>query len=63
MINLKEEVSQATEEGKMLKLRLHCTRVEVDKRHKVRIVLVPGLLAQLNKHWNIKPRVMVSNPL
>ena len=66
MINLKEDVSQATEEGKMLKLRLHCARVEVDKRHKVRtarIALVPGLLAQLNKHWNIKPRVMVSNPM
>ena len=39
MITLKEEVSQATEEGKMLKLRLHCARVEVDKRHKVRTVL------------------------
>ena len=35
MINLKEEMSQATEEGKMLKLRLHCARVEVDKRHKL----------------------------
>ena len=35
MINLKEEVSQATEEGKMLKSRLHCARVEVHKRHKV----------------------------
>ena len=35
MINPKEEVSQATEEGKMLKLTLHCARVEVDKRHKV----------------------------
>ena len=39
MITLKEEVSQATEEGKMLKLRLHCARVEVDKRHKVRTEL------------------------
>ena len=35
MINLKEKVSQATEKGKMLKLRLHCARVEVDKRYKV----------------------------
>ena len=29
----------------------------------VRIILVPGFLAQLNKHWNIKPRVAVSNPM
>ena len=35
MINPKEEVSQATEEGKMLKLRLHCANCEVAKRHKV----------------------------
>ena len=35
MINPKEEVSQATEEGRMLKLTSHCVRVEVDKRHKV----------------------------
>ena len=34
MINLKQEASQAAEEDKMLKLRLHCARVEVDKRHK-----------------------------
>ena len=35
MIDLKEKVSQATEKGKMLTLRLHCARVEVDKRYKV----------------------------
>ena len=35
MINLKEKVSQATEKDKMLKLRLHFARVEVDKRYKV----------------------------
>ena len=35
MINLKEKVSEATEEGKMLKLGLHCARVVVDKRYKV----------------------------
>ena len=35
MINLKEKVSKATEKGKMLKLRLHCARVEVDTRYKV----------------------------
>ena len=35
MINLKEKVSESTEEGKMLKLRLHYARVEVDKRYQV----------------------------
>ena len=35
MINLKEKVSEATEEGKRLKLRLRCARVEVDKRYRV----------------------------
>ena len=35
MTNLKEKVSQATEKGKMLKLRLHCARAKVDKRYKV----------------------------
>ena len=35
MINLKEKVSEATEECKKLKLRLRCARVEVDKRYKV----------------------------
>ena len=35
IINLKEKVSQATEESKMLKLRLRCTRVELDERYKV----------------------------
>ena len=35
MISLKEKVSQASEKGKMLKLRLHCARVEVDRRYKV----------------------------
>ena len=35
MINLKEKVSEATKEGKMLKLTLHCARVEVHKKCKV----------------------------
>ena len=35
MINLKEEVSEATEEGKQLKLRLGCAKVEVDKRYNI----------------------------
>ena len=35
MINLKEEVNEATGEGKMLKLRLCCAKVEVDKRYNV----------------------------
>ena len=35
MINLEEKVGQANKKGKMLKLRLHCARVEVDKRYKV----------------------------
>ena len=35
IINLKEKVSKATEESKMLKLRLRCTRVELDERYKV----------------------------
>ena len=33
MIYLEEKVSEATEEGKMLKLRLHCARVIVDKKY------------------------------
>ena len=28
-------VGEATDKGKMLKLRWHCARVEVDKRYKV----------------------------
>ena len=35
MINLKEKVSEATEEGERVKLRLCYARVEVDKRYKV----------------------------
>ena len=35
MINLEEKVIEATEEGKMLKLRLHCSREEVDKRYQI----------------------------
>ena len=35
MTNLKEKVSEATEERKMSKLTLNCARVEVDKRYKV----------------------------
>ena len=35
MINLKEKVSEATEEGKRLKLKQRCARVEVDKTCKV----------------------------
>ena len=35
MINLEEKVSEATEEGERVKLRLYCARVEVDKRYKV----------------------------
>ena len=94
MINIKEKVSEATEEGKRLKLRLHCARVEADKTYKITlgwtqtclianiqaqlcvlwydfsckhwlcyIILVSGLLAQLNKPENINPRVLVSNPM
>ena len=35
MIDLKEKVSETTEEGKRLKLRLHCARLEIDKTYKV----------------------------
>ena len=35
MINLKEKVSEATEEGKRLKLNKRCARAEVDKTCKV----------------------------
>ena len=35
MINLKDKVSEETEEGERVKLRLCCARVEVDKRYKV----------------------------
>ena len=35
MINLKEKVNEATGEGKSLKLRFRCARVEVDKTYKV----------------------------
>ena len=35
MINLKHKVSEATQDGKSLKLRLHCARVEVDKTCKI----------------------------
>ena len=35
MINLKEKVSEATEEGERVKLRFCCARMEVDKRYKV----------------------------
>ena len=34
-INLKQKVSETTEECRMLKLRLHCARVEVDKTYKI----------------------------
>ena len=34
-INLKQKVSETTEECKRLKLRLHCARVEVDKTYKI----------------------------
>ena len=35
MIKIKEKVSQATEKGQILNLRLYCARAEVDKRRKV----------------------------
>ena len=35
MINLKNMVSEATEECKMLELRLCCARLEADKRYKL----------------------------
>ena len=35
MINLKEKVSEATEEGERVKLRFCCARIEVDKKYKV----------------------------
>ena len=35
MINLKEKVSEATEEGKRLKVRLGCARLELVKTYKV----------------------------
>ena len=35
MISLKEKVSEATEEGKRLKLRLRCARLKLDKTYKV----------------------------
>ena len=34
-INLKQKVSETTEECKRLKLRLHCAKVEVDKTYKI----------------------------
>ena len=37
MINRKEKVSEVTEEGERVKLKLCCARVEVDKRYKVTI--------------------------
>ena len=35
MINLKEKVSEATEKGKRLKVRLGCARLELVKTYKV----------------------------
>ena len=35
MINLKEKVSEATEDIKRLLLRLRCSRMEVDKIYKL----------------------------
>ena len=45
MITCKEKVSEATEEGERVKLRLCYARVEVDKRYKVTLRWGSGLLS------------------
>ena len=57
MIKLKKKESEATEEPKKLKVRLTCTRVEVDKTYKVTLgeaqtSSVPNIQAQVCVPWH-----------
>ena len=56
MINLKEKVSDETEEGTRLKFRLRCAREKVDKTYKITLgrtqtCLVANIQAQLCVLW------------